>query len=567
MSRLDKINVLLVEDNLGDARLVEIMLNEVQPNPVLLHHVCSLAAAHDFLNLNDVDLVLLDLSLPDSNGLECINKIQLLNSSLAIIILTGLDDQDFAIKTMQQGAQDYLVKGEGDGYLMLRAIHYAIERKQIEQKLTKLVHFDSLTGLANREYFNITLTRSVEQAKRRNQTLGLMFLDLDHFKEINDTLGHLMGDKLLVCIAERLQSCVRSIDFIARLGGDEFVIILDDIKTSKTATNIAEKILAALSNPVDLANSEVFISSSVGITLFPDDATNVNDLLKYADVTMYKAKDSGRNNFQFYTSELNTKIIQAIDMKNDLRGAISRNELLLYYQPKINIIDNKIVGAEALIRWQHPIRGMVPPNDFIPVAEQSGLIIDIGQWVIKEAIKQTKKWQKTLLPDFGMAINLSVRQFQNRDLIDFIDAKLVQSAVNASTIELEITESLLMEKSEQEQDILKELSEKGFKISMDDFGTGYSSLSYLKRFTIDILKIDRSFISEVMSNPDDAEIVKAIIVMAHALKLIVVAEGVENEAQMDFLKQLKCDQSQGFLVSKPIPETEFEQLFREKNDE
>ena len=567
MSRLDKINVLLVEDNPGDARLVEIMLNEVQSNPVILNHVSSLAAAHDFLNSKEVDLVLLDLSLPDSQGLECINKIQLLNNSLAIIILTGLDDQDFAIKTMQQGAQDYLVKGEGDGHLMLRAIHYAIERKQIEQRLTKLVHFDSLTGLANREYFNITFTRAVEQADRRNQTLGLMFLDLDHFKEINDTLGHLMGDKLLVCIAERLKSCVRSIDFIARLGGDEFVIILDDIKTSKIATNIAEKILSALSNPVDLANTEVFISSSIGITLFPDDGDNVNDLLKHADVAMYKAKDLGRNNFQFYTSELNTKIIQAIDIKNDLRGAIGRNELTLYYQPKISIIDNKIIGAEALLRWHHPVRGMVPPNDFIPIAEQSGLIIDIGQWVIREAIKQTKKWQQTLLPDFSMAINLSVKQFHNRDLIEFIETELGHSGVNASTIELEITESLLMEKSDQEQDILKELSEKGFKISMDDFGTGYSSLSYLKRFTIDVLKIDRSFISDVMSNPDDAEIVKAIIVMAHALKLTVVAEGVESEAQLGFLKQLKCDQSQGFLVSKPIPAREFEQLFREKNDE
>ena len=567
MSRLDKINVLLVEDNPGDARLVEIMLNEVQSNPVILNHVSSLAAAHDFLNSKEVDLVLLDLSLPDSQGLECINKIQLLNNSLAIIILTGLDDQDFAIKTMQQGAQDYLVKGEGDGHLMLRAIHYAIERKQIEQRLTKLAHFDSLTGLANREYFNITFTRAVEQADRRNQTLGLMFLDLDHFKEINDTLGHLMGDKLLVCIAERLKSCVRSIDFIARLGGDEFVIILDDIKTSKIATNIAEKILSALSNPVDLANTEVFISSSIGITLFPDDGDNVNDLLKHADVAMYKAKDLGRNNFQFYTSELNTKIIQAIDIKNDLRGAIGRNELTLYYQPKISIIDNKIIGAEALLRWHHPVRGMVPPNDFIPIAEQSGLIIDIGQWVIREAIKQAKKWQQTLLPDFSMAINLSVKQFHNRDLIEFIETELGHSGINASTIELEITESLLMEKSDQEQDILKELSEKGFKISMDDFGTGYSSLSYLKRFTIDVLKIDRSFISDVMSNPDDAEIVKAIIVMAHALKLTVVAEGVESEAQLGFLKQLKCDQSQGFLVSKPIPATEFEQLFREKNDE
>ena len=541
------------------------MLNEVQPNPVILHHVSSLKSAEDYLHSDATDLVLLDLSLPDCNGLDCINKIQLIDRTLAIVVLTGLDDQDFAIKTMQHGAQDYLVKGESDGQLMLRAIHYAIERKQIEQRLTLLAHFDSLTGLANREYFNITFTRAVEQAKRRKQTLGLMFLDLDHFKEINDSLGHLMGDKLLVCVAERLKTCVRSIDFIARLGGDEFVIILDDIQTSKTTSHIAEKILSALSAPVDLNNQEVFISSSIGITLYPDDALNVNDLLKHADIAMYKAKDKGRNNFQFYTPELNANFIQTMTLKNDLRGAIDRHELFLYYQPKINILDNKIVGAEALLRWRHPIRGMVPPNEFIPVAEQSGLIFGIGQWVISEAIKQTKKWQDKLLPNFGMAINLSVKQFQNRELVDFINTEITKLSVAASTIELEITESLLMEESQQEHEILQELSNKGFKISMDDFGTGYSSLSYLKRFTIDVLKIDRSFICDVMSNPDDAEIVKAIIVMAHALKLTVVAEGVENKEQLGFLKQLHCDQTQGFLVSKPIPALEFEQLFKQEN--
>ncbi len=565
MSRLDKIDVLLVEDNLGDARLVEIMLSEIKSNPVVLHHVTSLSAAQEYLQSNAVDLILLDLSLPDSHGLECINKIQLINSSLAIIVLTGLDDQDFAIKTMQQGAQDYLVKGEGDGHLMLRAIHYAIERKQIEQRLAMLAHFDSLTGLANREYFNVTFTRAVEQAKRRNQTLGLMFLDLDHFKEINDTLGHLMGDKLLVCIAERLKSCVRSIDFIARLGGDEFVIVLDDIKSSKIASKIAEKILTALADPVELASQEVFISSSIGITLFPDDGSNVNDLLKHADVAMYKAKDKGRNNYQFYTPELNASVIQAVDIKNDLRGALNRQELSLYYQPKVNILDNKIIGAEALLRWHHPVKGMIPPNLFIPIAEQSGLIMDIGQWVIAEAIKQTKIWQEKLSPNFSMAINLSVKQFQNGDLVNFINSEITKAQVDASTIELEITENLLIEESQQEKELLQALSQKGFKISMDDFGTGYSSLSYLKRFTIDVLKIDRSFIRDVMSSPDDAEIVKAIIVMAHALKLIVVAEGVENEEQLGFLKQLNCDQTQGFLVSKPVPAIEFEQLFIKEN--
>ncbi len=566
MSSKNTIHVLLVEDNPGDARLVEIMLNEVQQNPVVLHHVSSLAIAQDFLQLNHIDLVLLDLSLPDGSGLDSINKIQLISNSLAIIILTGLNDQEFAIKTMQHGAQDYLVKGQGDGHLMLRSITHAIERKQIEQRLTLLAHFDSLTGLANREYFNLTIERTLAQAKRKNQTLGLMFLDLDHFKEINDTLGHLAGDKLLVCVAERLKSCVRSVDFIARLGGDEFVIILDDIQSPKTTMGIAEKILSSLSKAVAIGNQEIFISCSIGITFFPEDASNVNDLLKHADVAMYKAKNKGRNNFQFFTPELNAEVIQAMAIKNDLRGAIDRNELLLYYQPKFHVQENRIIGAEALLRWQHPSRGIVSPDQFIPIAEQSGLIIAIGQWVITEAMKQNKKWQEDLSPDFGMAINLSVKQFQENGLVDFIVAELTQSSLDAACIELEITESLLMEKSHQEQEILSELSDKGFKISMDDFGTGYSSLSYLKRFTIDILKIDRSFIADVNSDPDAAEIVKAIIAMAHALKLTVVAEGVENEQQMDFLTRLNCNEIQGYLISKPIPALEFEQLFRHKND-
>ncbi len=565
MSSQNRINVLLVEDNPGDARLVEIMLNEVQQNPVVLHHVSTLAAAQNYLQSSNSDLVLLDLSLPDGSGLDSINKIQLINNSLAIIILTGLNDQAFAIKTMQHGAQDYLVKGQGDGHLMLRAINYALERKQIEQRLTLLAHFDSLTGLANREYFNLTMARTLAQAKRKNQKLGVMFLDLDYFKEINDTLGHLVGDKLLVSIAERLKSCVRSVDFIARLGGDEFVIILDDIQSPKATMNIADKILATLSKSVEIDHHEVFISCSIGITFFPDDASNVNDLLKHADVAMYKAKSKGRNNFQFFTPELNAEVIQVMEIKNDLRGAVRRDELLLYYQPKINLLEDKIVSAEALLRWQHPTRGIVSPDQFIPIAEQSGLIIEIGQWVITEAIKQSKKWQKSLSPDFGMAINLSVKQFQESGLIEFIEAQLSQFAVDASTIELEITESLLMEKSQQEQEILSGLSQKGFKISMDDFGTGYSSLSYLKRFTIDILKIDRSFIGDVISDPDAAEIVKAIIAMAHALKLTVVAEGVETKQQMDFLKQLNCNEIQGYLISKPIPALEFEQLFRKKN--
>lgn len=566
MSIQEIINVLLIEDNLDDARLLEIMLDEVQPNPVNLHHATSLALAKDLLKFNSIDLILLDLSLPDGHGLDSIETIQRIDSSLPIIILTGLNDQDFAIKTVHHGAQDYLVKGQEDGRLTLRAINYAIERKQIEQKLTLLAHFDSLTGLANREHFNNTLSHILKLAKRNKQTFALLFLDLDHFKEINDTLGHLIGDQLLISVAGRLKSCVRFSDFVARLGGDEFVIILDAILSTQDIMGVSEKILSALSDPFKFENREIFISSSIGITLYPDDAENTNDLLKYADVAMYHAKDKGRNNYQFYTPKLNIEVLQAMEIKNELRGAIRRNEILLFYQPKINLSNNKIIGAEALLRWRHPTRGMISPDNFIPIAEKYELIISIGKWVISEALKQTKKWQENFHHNFSMAINLSVKQFQKGDLIDYIDTELNKFTLDPSTIEFEITESLLMQKSPQAQEVLRELNNKGFKISIDDFGTGYSSLSYLKRFTINELKIDRSFIKNVISNRNDAEIVKAIIAMAHALKLKVVAEGVENENQKTLLQQLDCDQIQGFLISKPVPAIDFENLLRQAHE-
>lgn len=566
MNRQEQLNILLIEDNPGDARLVENMLNEIKPNPVILHHASSLTAAQAYLQSHHIDLILLDLFLPDGNGLDAIKKIQRINNSLAIIILTGLDDQDFAIKTMKHGAQDYLIKGQGDGHLMLRAMHYAIERKHIEQNLVLLAHVDSLTGLANREYFNLAFSRSLALSKRKNNRLGLMFIDLDHFKEINDTLGHLIGDTLLICVAERLKKCVRSVDFIARLGGDEFVIILDDIQSPETIMIIAEKILSALSRSTEINQHKIYISCSIGITLFPDDALNINDLLKYADAAMYKAKNQGRNNFQFYTHELNAEIIHTISIKNDLRWALQRQEFSLFYQPKINVLNNKILGAEALLRWQHPCKGIILPDQFIPVAEQSGLIQAIGKWVITEAMKQQKKWQQSLCPDFRMAINLSVKQFQDNTLLNFITSESSRLALNASSIELEITETLLMHKNHDEHHILRKLSDAGFKISLDDFGTGYSSLSYLKHFTINYLKIDRSFIKDIASNSDVAEIVKAIIVMAHALKLTVVAEGVENDQQLAFLKQLNCNEVQGYLISKPIAPSEFEQFFRKKNE-
>ncbi|MCF6204034.1 MAG: GGDEF domain-containing response regulator [Methylococcaceae bacterium] len=561
----NEINALLIEDNLDDAHKFETMFNKVQQNSIFFHHVSSLTVAQDYIHVNFINLIILSISMPESKALEYINKIQIINSSLAIIILMEQDDRVFILKAMQQGVQDYLIKDEGDGYLVIRAIHHAMERKQIELQLTSMAYFDSLTGLANREYFHITFSRAIEQANRNKQSLSLLFLDLDHFKDVNDSFGHLIGDKLLIVIAERLRSCLRSIDFIARLGGDEFVILLDDIHTSLSVKKLVNKILISLSRAIIIETHEITISTSIGIVIYPDDALNTKDLLQYADIAMYKAKEKGRANFHMYTPELSTEIINKMNIKNDFRDAILRQELRLYYQPIINIPDNKIIAAEALLRWNHPTRGLLSANEFISIVEKSGFIIDIGEWVIAEAIKQTKKWQKNLLPKFGMAINLSATQLMNKGLMSFISAEIKQCSVKASTIKLEITESLLKKKNQQTRKILRNLSKQGFIISMDDFGTGYSSISYLKHFTIDILKIDHSFIHNYNSTPDTADFVKAIIDMAHALKLTVIAEGVEKEEQMTFLRKLNCDQIQGYLISDPVPALEFEQLFLNRN--
>ncbi len=558
-------HVLLVEDNPGDARLLELMLNEMDANPIRLDHVTSLSSAQDFLKNNTIDLVLLDLSLPDGDGLDSIQIIQQIDNSLPIIILTGLDDQNFAIKSVNSGAQDYLIKGQGDGYLILRAIRYAIERKNIEKNLYLLAHYDSLTGLANRDFFHTTLSKSLLRAKRNNQTLGLMFLDLDHFKEINDTLGHAAGDYLLISVTKRLQSCVRETDTIARLGGDEFTIILDSIQQSENAGMVAGKILLALAEPFLISNHQVNISSSIGIALYPKDATNLEEMIKYADTAMYKAKEKGRNNYQYFTEDLNAEVAKTMALKNDLRKAIKQNQLFLHYQPKVNTNNKAIVGAEALLRWQHPTRGLIPPVEFIPIAEQSGLIDDIGAWVIKEAISQNHKWREKQLKPIFMAINLSAKQFEKRDFVNLIERELLDINMEASSLELEITESLLMKEEQLAQDILRELNDKGHKISIDDFGTGYSSLTYLKRFTVNSLKIDRSVIKDITSNQDDAEIVKAIIAMAHALRLIVIAEGVEEQKQLAFLQLHNCDEIQGYLFSKPVSAEEFENLLRQEN--
>jgi len=439
------------------------------------------------------------------------------------------------------------------------------ERKRAEETIKYMAYYDSLTGLPNRTLFNDRLSQTMLQAQRYGQKVAVVFFDLDNFKNINDTLGHTTGDLLLKAIAERLTNIIRGVDTISHQGGDEFSILISGINHVQDVAKIAQKILDALSEKIRLDEHEIFITASMGISLYPSDGDSAETLVKNADIAMYAAKEQGRNNYQFYTPAMNTIIFERITLENSIRKALEKDEFVVYYQPRINIKTGQITGMEALARWQHPDLGLTLPLKFIPLAEETGLIIPIGEQVMWKACKQNKMWQDSGFPHLCIGVNFSAKQFQQKNLIEMITKVLTNTGLKPDRLELEITESTIMRDIRHATSTLHELHEIGIKISIDDFGTGYSSLSYLKNFPIDMLKIDRSFLIGVTTNSDDKAIVDAIIAMAHILKLKVIAEGVETEEQMEFLRSHNCDEAQGYLFSKPLPSEELAQLLVNKS--
>lgn len=425
------------------------------------------------------------------------------------------------------------------------------ERKKAEEDLRFLASFDTLTGLPNRTLFQDRLNHAITQAHRANNIVALLFLDLDRFKHINDSMGHHVGDLLLKAVARRLQNAVRDGDTVARLGGDEFTIILEGVAKTKAATLISEKVLRAFQTPFLLDDKTLTISTSIGISLYPNDADNADSLIKFADTAMYHAKSSGRNNFQFYTSKLNEIATRHVQLESGLKEAIQRKELSLVYQPKFCLRDGSLTGLEALLRWYHTELGPISPVEFIPLAEETGIITQIGHWVINHACQQLAEWNSLGFNGITIAVNLSARQLK-ADIISTIEVALAVSGLPAQSLELELTESMIMGNPQESVSILSKLKALGLTIAVDDFGTGYSSLSYLKRFPIDTLKIDREFVRDITNDPDDAAITSAIIALAHSLDLNVVAEGVETQEQLNFLAMQGCDQVQGFLLSKPL---------------
>jgi diguanylate cyclase (GGDEF)-like protein/PAS domain S-box-containing protein len=685
--------VLLVEDNSGDARLLREMLNEGGSFNTELTHLQCMGDAEKYLAEHAVDIILLDLGLPDAKGLAAVRRAHGAAPHVPLVVLTGLDDESVAAQALQEGAQDYLIKGQIDTRGLMRALRYAGERKIMEAALFEekeraqvtlhsiadavictdiwgnitflnvvaehltgwpwkeaasrpmtevfrvlraasngsgpipveipnardpVVHLplscilvrrdgleipiensvarihdregqatgmvivfrdvsvaramalqityaaehDFLTGLPNRMLLNDRITQAITLAPRHLKHVAVLFLDLDGFKYINDSLGHPVGDKLLQSIAKRLADCVRASDTVSRQGGDEFVVLLSEVSHSEDAAISARRILQAVARPHSIDMHDLHITTSIGVSVYPDDGVDADTLIKNADTAMYQAKENGRQSFQFFKPAMNVRAVERQSIEEGLRRALERREFALHYQPKINLAAGAISGAEALIRWMHPTRGMVPPAEFIPIAEDCGLILPIGAWVLREACAQARAWKDAGLPVTSMAVNVSAMEFRHEGFLDGVSATLAETGLDPASLELELTESVLMKHAASTATILQTLRERGMRVAVDDFGTGYSSLSYLRKFPIDAVKIDQSFVRQISTAGDDTTIVKAVIGMARGLKLRVIAEGVETLEEVAFFRAYRCEEAQGYYFSRPVPPQQFAMLLR-----
>jgi diguanylate cyclase (GGDEF)-like protein/PAS domain S-box-containing protein len=466
----------------------------------------------------------------------------------------------------------------GQALHLVGAVHDITQRMQAQDQIRRLAYYDTLTGLPNRLLITEQLEKALAHAERHSQQVAIMFVDLDHFKRVNDTLGHGAGDELLRIVSARLSNSIRLLDSvsrrgeneenensIARLGGDEFIVMLSDMKRVADAAGVARRLVAALNEPVTIAGTELYVSGSVGVSMYPHDGLDVDTLLMNADTAMYRAKKAGRGCVQFYDSSMNARAMHRLVMESMLRRALERREFVLHYQPRIELSTGLIVGAEALIRWNQPERGTISPEEFIPLAEENGLVIPIGEWAIEQACRQSAQWRAQGLNPGSVAVNLAANHLRERSLPDLVARTLQAHSLPASSLEIEVTESVLMTDAELCIENARRLSDLGVGLLIDDFGTGYSSLSYLKKLPITALKIDKSFVRDLATDADDAAIIDAIIAMAHTLKLKVVAEGVETETQRAFLKISGCDEFQGYLFSRPVEAAEFARLLAKQS--
>ncbi len=543
--------ILLVEDDSDDAEFLRRSLSQ-HNGSVDVTRTASLADAVTALDANRYDIVLLDLNLPDGRGAECVQRIQEASALVPIVVLSGQGDEDYAVEILNRGVQDYLVKWEGDGGTILRAIRYAIERKRAEVRLHYLARHDALTGVPNRQSLRDHLNQATKRALRDHRTIALLVLDLDRFKTVNETLGHEAGDMLLKAVVLRLSGSVRDGDLIARLGGDEFAVLLEGLEGPLEVEAVAGNIGAAFQEPFDVGGRQVSVTASIGITICPVDGTEPVALLNNADIAMYQVKDQGRNAFKFFKPSMHEEILSQHRFETDLKEAIARGQFELLYQPQLRLADHRIDCVEALLHWNHPAHGRVGPSAFMSVAEETGHALPLGMWVFEEVCRQLKRWEGAGVPLPRVAINVAPVHFHQPDFHDALRTVLQSHSVDPALIELELTERCLMQDIDGTRECLRALKNMGVRLAIDEFGAGYSSLKYLRQFPLDVLKIDRSFVSDLDANRDAQVICNAILSIAHSLSLDAVADGIESEQQVSLLTRNDCQYGQGRYFSAPI---------------
>jgi diguanylate cyclase (GGDEF)-like protein len=548
----EELAVLLVEDSPEYARLVETMLRDEVSDGVAVKSYATLADAGGDLRGGEVDCVLLDLGLPDADGLAGLAKVQELAPETPVVVLSGQDNEALAVQAVHEGAKDYLVKRHADGHLLARAIRYAMERKRAELALVSQALHDALTGLPNRILFTDHLKLALAQAEREEHIVGVMFFDLDRFKGVNDSLGHEVGDRLLQEVAGRLEQLIRPSDTVARFGGDEFMVLCNRLQSEREAIVIAERLTGGLAQPLDVDGRRLHVGASLGIAFGRGADDTPESLLRDADQAMYRAKERG-SRYELVDEAASARAVHRFNIETELHGAIRRRELRLYYQPEVDLLERKIFSVEALLRWQHPERGVLAPAEFVPAAEETGLIVPIGEWVLVQACRQLAEWRRAgvCAPGMTVSVNLSPRQLGSERLTEAVELALRMSGVPAEALCLELTESAVAADPDATAERLRQLKRLGVGLSLDDFGTGLSSLSVLNRYPLDMLKIDRSFVSRLGKGLAEKRLFAAVVGVAHALGLRSVAEGVETERQLAEVARLGCDAVQGFHLCRP----------------
>ncbi len=551
--------ILVADDDPGLRILIRHVLQ--QCNYQVIEAVNGLEAVQHAIECSP-DIIIMDAVMPEMDGFRATEEILKLDNcrETPVLVATSLDDDASVNKAFEAGASDYITKPINWSVLKHR-IQRMIETVHAQRKIQHIAYHDSLTGLPNRVLFTDRIDQAITRAQRECSSFALLYIDIDHFKVVNDSMGHAAGDELLNIISKRLRDILRKSDTISRLGGDEFTVIIESFEDISNITVVARNILDALSTPVEVNQKSVYVGASIGVAIYPQDGKSFGSLLKNADTAMYRAKESGRNMFQFYAEEMSEKAMLRLELENQLHHALLENQLAMFYQPKIELATGKCHGMEALLRWQHPEKGLISPCEFIPVAEETGLVTLLDQWALKTSCRQFRRWLDHGLELDNLSVNISARHLNEGGLVDYCREIIQDSGVPMEKIEIELTESALVSNYSCAKKTLNQLHELGIRIALDDFGTGYASMSYLKEFPFDTVKLDRSFVKGVPGDEENTAIVRAMIQLAVALKLDIVAEGVEHLQQQEYLIGTECTYGQGFLWSQPLCVDDFEKAF------